>query len=364
MWRVRWTAPNSNGVPLEFWVGFDTTVVPTGDFDYGYTDPTTTPHFEQGQCFLGVIEGGCPVTGSYDGATGKIVLKFDTSKALAYSLATNSTLAPFTGSFGVGTVLADIGATSELLVGVAGTGAIENVDDSPRGSYVGQGNAVCNGVTHAATQGGLTVDPPTLDFGAQPSGSTALRTVTLSNTGSSTITLDNFYLAAAEFTRTVQCGKTLAPGASCTLTVGYKPRTSSGAPSSGEIVIRSSDPSSPTQIALSGSGTAATTGKPALTLSTHALDFGTQAAGSVSTQPVTLSNNGTVAVSLGGFYVVGPDFGRSTDCPKILWPGASCTVSVSFKPRAATGQPSSGTLAIRSNAPSSPDQVSLTGQAQ
>jgi hypothetical protein len=140
IWKISWNAPDSSGNTQTFFVTFDTTVVPTGAFNYGYTDSTTNPRTDSGQCGF----TSCPqVTGAFDAAQNQIVIKLNTGSALAFTPPTGSTLQPFTASFGPGTVLATVQAETQLLVGAAGTGLLQPVDSTSSASYTVKGNLYC-----------------------------------------------------------------------------------------------------------------------------------------------------------------------------------------------------------------------------
>jgi hypothetical protein len=59
-----------------------------------------------------------------------------------------------------------------------------------------------------------------------------------------------------------------------------------------------------------------------------------------------------------GFGITG-DFSQTNDCPLTLNPGATCTTTVTFAPKA-TGQ-QAASINVSTNAPSSPDSTLLTG---
>jgi hypothetical protein len=105
-----------------------------------------------------------------------------------------------------------------------------------------------------------------------------------------------------------------------------------------------------------------------LSLSPAALDFGGESMGTTS-QPraVTVSNNGTGTVTVTGISA-SAQFAQSNDCTSLA-PAASCTVSVTFSPSVQAVSldattPVSGTLAVSSNAATSPDTLSLAGTSE
>ena len=101
------------------------------------------------------------------------------------------------------------------------------------------------------------------------------------------------------------------------------------------------------------------------TLSTTALDFGTELVGSTSAaQTVTVTNTGTAPLTTSSVTITGTnaaDFAKTADtCTGAsVAPGDTCSVSVSFTP-AATGS-RTATLTFTDNATGSPQSVSLTG---
>ncbi|MGH9681950.1 MAG: Ig-like domain-containing protein, partial [Candidatus Acidiferrales bacterium] len=81
--------------------------------------------------------------------------------------------------------------------------------------------------------------------------------------------------------------------------------------------------------------------------------------GSTSTaQTVTLTNTGTVALSLAGIAPSG-DFSETNNCGTAVAVAGTCTISVTFRPTA-TGT-RTGTITITDNAADSPQSVTLSG---
>jgi PKD repeat protein len=142
IWKISWDAKDSTGNTQTFFVTFDTTVQPLGAFNYGYTDNTTNPRTDTGQC--SPTAASCPqVTGTFDAANNQIVVKLNTAQALSYSPPTGSTLQPFIASFGAGTALSALKVTTQLLAGAAGTGLLATVDSTSSASYAVKGNLAC-----------------------------------------------------------------------------------------------------------------------------------------------------------------------------------------------------------------------------
>jgi hypothetical protein len=75
---------------------------------------------------------------------------------------------------------------------------------------------------------------------------------------------------------------------------------------------------------------------------------------------VTLTNTGRQAVTITSIAITGQDFIESNTCGTQVGPGASCTISVTFRP--VFGGPRTGTLNVTDNGGSSPQSVSLQGK--
>jgi hypothetical protein len=205
-----------------------------------------------------------------------------------------------------------------------------------------------------------SLSPASLTFAATNVGSASTaQTATLTNTGDSTLTLTSIALTGAnsgDFTYTSTCGSnTLQPSVSCALMVTFKP-TATGSRSAA-ITIIDNAPGSPQTITLTGTGITT----PGASLSPTSLTFPTnQVVGSTSpVQTVTLTSNGSAALSNISISLTNSNFGETTTCGTSLAAGAKCTISVYFKPEAAGAV--SGSLTVADNAPDTPQAVALTG---
>jgi hypothetical protein len=100
-----------------------------------------------------------------------------------------------------------------------------------------------------------TFSPSPLSFGTDPVGTTVKSSITLKNTGGTTLTLGAFSLKganAADFSAAPNCPASLAPGASCTLSVSFTP-SKTGARSA-SIVVTNNTQNGSTQVNLTGTG--------------------------------------------------------------------------------------------------------------
>ena len=229
-------------------------------------------------------------------------------------------------------------------------------------------------VTGGLQQGGI------LSFGQVASGQSVQKILTLTN-ASSTATLTIRRITSEwPFLSTTTCGATLAPAATCTVTLAYTPINqvaigSSPPPTtaaSGELVIESDAGSSPDLIDLTGSSTpvyvtSPTNVAPLATLmpSQSSLTFANTMVGNVSApQTVTLDNTGMATLNILGLQT-SPDYTVSSNCASIV-PGASCTLTVTFTPQSTTQQGSgngqrAGAIEVSSNATTSLEFISVVG---
>jgi len=102
---------------------------------------------------------------------------------------------------------------------------------------------------------------------------------------------------------------------------------------------------------------------PNVALSPTSLTFATQLVGTTSSaQSVSLTNNGTATLSITGIGFTGADpadFAQTNTCGSSVATGASCTISVTFTPKAINTR--SASLSVSDNVPGSPQTVSLSG---
>ena len=100
-------------------------------------------------------------------------------------------------------------------------------------------------------------------------------------------------------------------------------------------------------------------GTASLVLSSSQIAFPDQVEGVASSaKTVTLTNSGTIALSILGVSATG-DFNASSQCGSSLAANTSCTISVTFTPTAAGSR--TGTLTISDNTAGSPHTVTLSG---
>ena len=163
---------------------------------------------------------------------------------------------------------------------------------------------------------------------------------------------------ASDFSETNSCGTSLGGGLSCTITVTFTPAATGARSASLQIADNAFN--TPQLISLSGTGSTTS-----LLISPDSLTFGSQFVGSTgAAQTVSLSNTGTLALTINSVSVTGPqagDFAQTNTCGSSLVSGANCTVTITFAPTAVGTR--NGTLNISDSASSTAQTVALSGTA-
>ena len=207
----------------------------------------------------------------------------------------------------------------------------------------------------------IALNASTLTFPAQALGSTsAVQTVTVSNSGSAALTLSGLTLGGAapsDYTRSGTCTATTSLAAGATCMVGFTFTPGAAGSRSATLTLASNASNGNALLNLAGTGAAAAA--PGASLSATALDFGNQTTGVASTaRAVTLTNTGSAALAIASITATAP-FAVSHDCPASLGAAASCTLSVVFTPT--TNGAVTGSVSVASNAAGSPSVVALSG---
>ena len=224
-------------------------------------------------------------------------------------------------------------------------------------------------LTGNGTQGALTITPDPVDFGGVDLGTIGgPLSATLENTGDATATITSVGGPTLPFGAAGgSCGTIpfdIPAGDSCTLDFTFAPLSVGAA--SDSLEVESDAGGSPDSINLAGIGV----GLPTVSLSTQDLDFGLVSLGVGETDVITLTNTGSAVLQInsisdpGAPFLLGFGARGATQCPTppfSLVPSDSCQIEVAFAPP--TPGTYSATFDIQSNAPSSPDSVSLRGSA-
>ena len=210
--------------------------------------------------------------------------------------------------------------------------------------------------TAVAAAPGISLTPSGAIFGSVAMGSTNSQTIQIGNPGTSVLTITQANVTGSGFSTTgLALPLSINPGLSSTFNVQYQPLAAGAA--SGSITIVSNAATSPSLVALSGTGVAATQ---ILSLSTNTVSFGNVDTGATSTRAVTVTNTGNSNVLISKIAASGAVYSLSgASAPVTLTPSQKLTFDVIFSPTI-TGAVS-GSATITSNASGSPAAISLSG---
>jgi hypothetical protein len=226
----------------------------------------------------------------------------------------------------------------------------------------------CIGVTGApksfsiqpATSSGTTISvaPASINFGSIPLGSTASQSVTISNEGTSNLTITKASASAAGVTITgVSLPLVIDAGKQSSFNVAFSPKAAGIL--AGQIAIMSSISSTPNTVSLHGIGMASTA---VLTASASSLSFGSVVFGESSVLSVTYTNAGNSNITISKVTVAGKSYSTSgVAAGLILAPGQSATLDATFAPLAAGSYP--GSVTVVSSATDSSSTISLSGSS-
>ncbi len=205
----------------------------------------------------------------------------------------------------------------------------------------------------------IYVHPRLLPFTDTVLGTKTSLAVTIDNNQTGTLSISGLQISAP-FAQTNNCGATLAPNATCTITVTFSPTTVKYYSQS--LTITDSAGNSPQVISLTGNGVKSTV---SYTPPVGGLYFYNQVVNTRSTpQPVTIKNNGSTSLSFTGIASTADYPLASNNCGNgagggSLAAGASCTVQIVFDPQALGSRPAN--LTVSNSATATPIVIPLQG---
>lgn len=222
----------------------------------------------------------------------------------------------------------------------------------------------------------LSTSPTTLTFNSPLNTTSAAQTVTISNVGTAPLTITSINLGGTnvgQFNQTNNCtiGAPLAVGAGCTITVTFRPTSTSPLAKSQTLTINVAAPAVSQSIPLTGNVIV-----PTYSVSPASVAFANQTINITSAaQTVTVTNTGTVPLPLTNISITGTGANRFTQTstcgtspfrpfPSTLAVGASCTISTTFRPATATTSTASLNVSVGGGATPAQTQVPLTGTGQ
>jgi hypothetical protein len=180
-------------------------------------------------------------------------------------------------------------------------------------------------------QGSVSALPSLLTYGNQQAGFTSsAKTVTLTNNGTTTLTISSVTVAgtnSSDFAQTNTCGGSVAPGASCTFSVTFTP--DSLGPKIGQIIIDFSNGSS-TGFEMNGAGIIS------IILTPRNLTFKPQLLNTTSKPTVvSFTNESKVVIDISSILINGINanqYNQTNNCGTSVAPQATCTMNVTFTP--------------------------------
>jgi hypothetical protein len=271
------------------------------------------------------------------------------------------TQAPVSGA-GFSLVGSNLPAT--MAAGASATVQIQfapTTDGAAAGSYSIASDATNSPVAIAlsgmGTTTGFGVTPGSISFGSVAVGSNNLKTVTVTNTGNTSVSIQLVTPSGTGFSVSgISTPMSVASGSSATFNAVFAP--SAAGSMTGSISVTANAAGSPATIALTGS---AVQSQSQLTVSSSSVTFGSVNVGGSSSQNITLTNSGNAALNITSATASGTGFSINGIGAQTINAGASTTFAAQFAPTAAGSD--SGSISIVSNAPNSPAAIALSATA-
>jgi len=205
-----------------------------------------------------------------------------------------------------------------------------------------------------------TLMPTSLAFGSQATNTaSAPMTVRVTNGGVVALSISGITISTPgtqPFSQTNNCGSSLAVGASCTISVVFKPGATG--PTAATLSVNTSAGAGTQTVALSGTGVT-----PSDSVSPGSLSFGSQMINVASaSMPVTVTNTASVTLPITSITLSTPGsqpFSQTNNCGSSVAVGGRCTINVVFNP-ASIGL-TTATLSIAAGAGAGTQTVALNG---
>ncbi|HVB59514.1 MAG TPA: choice-of-anchor D domain-containing protein [Candidatus Acidoferrales bacterium] len=206
----------------------------------------------------------------------------------------------------------------------------------------------------AAKSGFLAMSGNNLSFQGVLKGSSATRSLTITNTGGAPVNISQAAISGAGFTLIGGSPSFSIPvGKNATMQIQFAPQTPG--PATGSLSILSDATNAPLSIPISGDGMQA-----GMAIAPGSLNFGNVIVGQSGTQSVTLTNTGNANLVVNLASVSGSGFSASgLSLPATISAGQRLSFSVQFKPTVAGGI--SGLVTFADNASSVPQTLALAG---
>jgi hypothetical protein len=223
-------------------------------------------------------------------------------------------------------------------------------------SNAGPATMITMSGTGTASQ--LGASPAAVTFGSVLTGNSGSQTVTLTNSGTASLTISQATASGAGFSISgIATPLTINAGQMATFTAQFAPTTAGNA--TGTISIVSNAPNSPLTIALTGTGT-----QPQIAATPSTAAFGNVSTGTSNSQTITISNGGSASLTISSVSVTGAGFNISgINAPLTIAAGKNTTFNAVFAPTTAGAASGSIMIANNSSNPSMSIPLSGTGVA-
>ena len=216
-------------------------------------------------------------------------------------------------------------------------------------------NLSLSGVGTSVASGQLGLSPTTQPFGSVTVGATSSQTISLTNTGGSSVNISQVSISGPGFQLSgITTPLALGASQSTTFTVTFAPQATGAATGSVTITSNASNPTLTLPLSATGISVGALGSNPTN------LSFGNVTVGSNRTLSETVTNTGGSSVTISQAGISGSGFSLSgIAAPLTLTAGQSATFSVTFAPTA-TGVVSSN-VTITSSAPNPTLTIPVSG---
>jgi hypothetical protein len=211
-----------------------------------------------------------------------------------------------------------------------------------------------SGTGSSTATGQLTSSPASLSFGTMATGTSISKQIVLTNTGTAAVSISSVSTLGTGLTTSgVATPATLNPSQSMTVDASFAPAAAGSI--TGSIKIVSNAGNSPLTIPVTGAGA-----QPGLSIAPASFNFGSVVDGQTKSQTITVTNTGSAALTIADLAVTGNAYSAAgLVTPVTIAAGNTASLSVLFAPTTAGNQ--TGAVSISSNAPNSPNVLSLSG---
>jgi len=172
----------------------------------------------------------------------------------------------------------------------------------------------------------VTLSPKSLSFGNVVQGANSTKTISLTNSLNTTLTVSSVAVSGVNgpFAVASNTCASVLPGKTCTVGVTFTPGATGSA--TGTVTFTHSAVNSPQTVSLSGTGIAP------VTLSATSLSFSSTVVGNASAaKTVTLTNNQSITLNIASIGVSGPFAIASNACGATVLAGKNCTLGVTSR---------------------------------